>query len=777
MKQNEMKKKQLLVFAGFILFGLVGGMIMATQHIAALCGYDPALGNAFQIDTYTVYWPWSYFLWTHNPALATLIPDILHTGEKYIYLGAALGFGISYLITKNMSDDTTHGSADWSEFKEIKKMELASGDGVVLGINPFTHTLLTHNGPQHILLMAPTRSGKGICVIIPTLLTWRHSVFVTDVKGENFDLTGAFRKKILHQNVMKFEPLCADGSSARWNPLAEINFRTVEEVDDIQTLAETIANPEGTVQKDPYWNNSSVALLQGVILHLLYSYRREGRNLPTLTDIIRFLTKPEHEPEQVQNDNNNPSEIGLLGMDASEPRSEMTIKFDNMRRYPHISPEEFLSDDNVLQNIYGEYILDFTPYSQQLQCKITSLEELKANIRDRNIDWTAEPWCFLLVHPKVAECGSNLANLADQTRSGIISTTMTALKLYQNPVVQRNISCSDFCVQDLLDPEQEISLYLIIPAMALVDKLKPLCRLLINTILNKLIRDIDTPIVNDKLKAAAKIKKKQRLLLMLDEFPQFGNFPSIEMALAVCAGYGIKMCIVSQDINQLNKAYTANNSIMSNCHIHVYFTPNFDGNKTAKMISEQLGNKTIKAISRSQGRQESTTISSAGQPLMTPDEVSRLSADKEIVFMAGQRPIMGDKLRYYKHAGFRNRCLAKPLLSDSKTLITDFESLMAYHKKEAEARMEKAQQVLAAKKEEEKNNEDRIKAQQTNATPGSSAADGDAKKDAQGSTVCDDRTFADRERENRSVASTEEIEDELIAAAAEHSLQEEVKTE
>ena len=90
---------------------------------------------------------------------------------------------------------------------------------------------------------------------------------------------------------------------------------------------------------------------------------------------------------------------------------------------------------------------------------------------------------------------------------------------------------------------------------------------------------------------------KQRLLLMLDEFPQLGNLKSMELALAVCAGYGIKVCIAAQDVNQLNKEYTKDNSIASNCHVHIYFTPNLDsGAATAESISKNLGKKTISTV-------------------------------------------------------------------------------------------------------------------------------------------------------------------------------------
>ena len=63
----------------------------------------------------------------------------------------------------------------------------------------------------------------------------------------------------------------------------------------------------------------------------------------------------------------------------------------------------------------------------------------------------------------------------------------------------------------------------------------------------------------------------------------------MELALAVCTGYGIKVCIVAQDVNQLNKEYTKDNSNASNCHVHIYFTPNLDsGAATAESISKNL---------------------------------------------------------------------------------------------------------------------------------------------------------------------------------------------
>ena len=239
---------------------------------------------------------------------------------------------------------------------------------------------------------------------------------------------------------------------------------------------------------------------------------------------------------------------------------------------------------------------------------------------------------------------------------------------------------------------------------------------------------------------------------MLDEFPQLGNLKSMELALAVCAGYGIKVCIVAQDVNQLNKEYTKDNSIASNCHVHIYFTPNLDsGAATAESISKNLGKKTIKTVSHSDGGglgKGSNSESFTGRDLMTPDEVSHVSSERELVFVAGHRPIYGNKLRYYlqpffikrlamyqeiyiRERGYEaacakftkngkhdcERCILKykkpkgevpipcptyPLYSDSVTKVLSYEDLFAVNAGEKSERDEKALAVRLEKEYEER---------------------------------------------------------------------------
>ena len=736
----------------------------STQNVAFDCGYNELLGANLSIgDSVHIYPPYKFYVWQQDAALNGAIGEIIRRYAGYPYLGFLIGASVTYFCAKNMKVETSHGSAAFATAKEIdetglgmyeekpvteerelfgikykKKVRRVKKSGVVIGVNPYNKHLMLHDGVEHILLVAPTRSGKGVNTIIPTGLVWAHSIFFFDVKEELWQATAGYRQKVLGQKVMKFAPLVGDGSSARWNPLAEINFRTAEEISDVAMIVGIMVKPDGEKAggsgDSAFWDNSAAALITGVIMHLMYKHHKENLRLPCPTDIMSFLSSPD--------------------MDLKE-------LFTYMKNYPHISPEEFLELPdasgtprvNPLKEIYGEYVQNLRPFAKVFEGKkIKNLEDVRREtlelMQEEDIDWEGDddddenPFHILLTHPKVAECAANMLNGAEQTRASIMQTAQTALALYQNPVVQKNTEVSDFCIKDLLSPKDTVSLYLCMHSNE-VQTLKPLSRLLINTMLHKLVRDI-------KFDTSGGAKMKQRLLLMLDEFPQLGNLKSMELALAVCAGYGIKVCIVAQDVNQLNKEYTKDNSIASNCHVHIYFTPNLDsGAATAASISKNLGKKTIKTVSHSDGGglgKGSNSESFTGRDLMTPDEVSHMSSERELVFVAGHRPIYGNKLRYYLQPFFTERlsryqeiyihehgceeacakytkdgkhdcarcvkefkepqgkvaipCPTYPLYSDSVTKVLSYEDLFAVNASEKSERDEKARAVRLEKEYE-----------------------------------------------------------------------------
>jgi type IV secretion system protein VirD4 len=142
--------------------------------------------------------------------------------------------------------------------------------------------LLRHDGPEHVLCFAPTRSGKGVGLVVPTLLSWPHSVLVYDIKKENWALTAGWRRQF--SRVWRFEPTAPD--SLRFNPLLEIR-KGLSEVKDTQNIADILVDPTGEKETRDHWQTTAHALLTGAILHVLYAEEDKS-----LAGVAAFLSDP-----------------------------------------------------------------------------------------------------------------------------------------------------------------------------------------------------------------------------------------------------------------------------------------------------------------------------------------------------------------------------------------------------------------------------------------------------------------------------------------------------
>lgn len=175
---------------------------------------------------------------------------------------------------------TTYGSSRWAKPKEITNAKLFKPAGVFLG--RLKDRYLRHDGPEHVIAFAPTRSGKGVGLVIPTLLSWPHSAVIHDIKGENWTLTANWRSSFSH--CLLFDP--TNPLSAKYNPLLEVR-KGPHEVRDIQNIAYILVDPEGALERRNHWEKTSHALLVGVILHVLYAEEEK-----TLARVATFLSDP-----------------------------------------------------------------------------------------------------------------------------------------------------------------------------------------------------------------------------------------------------------------------------------------------------------------------------------------------------------------------------------------------------------------------------------------------------------------------------------------------------
>ena len=536
----------------------------ATQWTAAALAHQPELGAPwFVAFGWRVYPPPAFFWWWFS--FDAYAPEIFQTGAFIAVSGgfAAIMVAVAMSVwrARELKNAETYGSARWAARGEIDAAGLLGADGVVLG--RFGRDYLRHDGPEHVLCFAPTRSGKGVGLVVPTLLAWPGSAIVHDIKGENWQLTAGFRSR--HARVLLFDP--TNAASAAYNPLLEIR-RGAWEVRDVQNVADVLVDPEGSLEKRNHWEKTSHALLVGAILHVLYAGEDK-----TLAGVAAFL---------------------------SDPRQPIESTLRAMMTTPH------LGDAGV--------------------------------------------------HPVVASAARELLNKSANERSGVLSTAMSFLGLYRDPVVAQVTRACQWRISDLVEGERPATLYLVVPPSD-ISRTKPLIRLILNQIGRRLTEEL-TPKGN-----------RHRVLLMLDEFPALGRLDFFESALAFMAGYGLKAFLIAQSLNQIEKAYGPNNAILDNCHVRVSFATNDE--RTAKRISDALGTATeMRAMKNYAGHRLSPWLghlmvsrSETARQLLTPGEVMQLPAEDEIVMVAGVHPIRAKKVRYYRDRRFTDRVSSPPDLT------------------------------------------------------------------------------------------------------------------
>jgi type IV secretion system protein VirD4 len=268
----------LIVFAVILL-----GVWAATQWAAAMLAYQPQLGAPwFMLGELPLYRPWSLFgWWYHYEAYA---PEVFDKAGALAgasgFLGCAAAVGGSLWRARQSSLVTTYGSARWASEREVRAAGLLGERGVFLG--SFGGADLRHDGAEHVMAFAPTRSGKGVGLVVPTLLCWPGSAVIHDIKGENWELTAGWRSRFSH--CLLFNP--TDARSARYNPLLEVR-RGAHEVRDVQNIADILVDPEGALERRNHWEKTSHSLLVGAILHILYAEEEK-----TLARVATFLSDP-----------------------------------------------------------------------------------------------------------------------------------------------------------------------------------------------------------------------------------------------------------------------------------------------------------------------------------------------------------------------------------------------------------------------------------------------------------------------------------------------------
>ena len=435
------------------------GIIVSTQTFARMVGYNPrytdlpffVTGRKFLFidEGYPFFNPGLVFLNILAKGLTdSVIQSVILQSLFPLVLCAAISVATFFVISGIRGygldkNDRLYGTARWGTEKDVKDFGLSEEYGVVLAefqkakvrakVNPKDGSvqlrlireadLICLAGNTNVLMIAPTRSGKGVGSVIPTSLNFPWSVIFFDPKGELFNITSGFRSQF--STVLKFAPKNPDGVTVCFNPLEEVHLdkRIVSDVDlVIQNLFEEAKGGENSNAQ--FFNENAKDMIKTVILHVLTADNpdyAEKKNLPGAFEIMSLAAKP-----------------------SETDAAQSAAQGEQQKAGP---------GDRLFSEMFETAHL---------------------------LDGEEAPWLQTLI-----EAGAGrMLQMNPKVRSDVFSTVFSKLQLFSDPLIAHATGHSDFRLDDFVTSDVPLSLYLVVP-FAHVDVIAPVFKLLINFMLRR----------------------------------------------------------------------------------------------------------------------------------------------------------------------------------------------------------------------------------------------------------------------------------------------------
>ncbi len=462
-RPSERNRKVLYDLSNLLIPVIIAivGVIVSTQTFARMVGYDPkytdlpffVTGKKFLFidEGYPFYNPGLVYLNILSKGLTdSVIQSVILPSLFPLLLCAVLSvvtfFAISAIRGWHLNrNDRLYGTARWGTEKDVRDFGLAEKYGVVLAefqkadvrakINPKDGSvqlrlkkeadLICLAGNTNVLMIAPTRSGKGVGAVTPTSLNFPWSIIFFDPKGELFNITSGFRSKF--SVVLKFAPKNPDGVTVCFNPLEEVHLdkRIVSDVDlVIQNLFEEAKGGESS--NSQFFNENAKDMIKTTILHVLTADNpayADKKNLPGVFEIMSLASKPD---------------------ENATPQPQAAAQGEQQKAGP---------GEKIFREMFD------TPHL---------------------LDGEEAPWLQTLI-----EAGAGrMLQMNPKVRSDVFSTVFSKLQLFSDPLIAHATGHSDFRLDDFVTSDVPLSLYLVVP-FAHVDVIAPVFKLLINFMLRR----------------------------------------------------------------------------------------------------------------------------------------------------------------------------------------------------------------------------------------------------------------------------------------------------
>jgi type IV secretion system protein VirD4 len=538
---------------------IVAALYLAGALFLVLIKVNPAQVRIFSVIEY-----WQ-LCWDH-PRLRK--PLALATGAS---AGGLLVILPAALILAARPRRSLHGAARFATAAEIHRAGLtraADQPGILVGRHQ--GKFLSLSGQLSVMLSAPTRSGKGVGIVIPNLLNWPDSLVVLDIKGENFDITAGYREAC-GQEVYAFSPFDEHACSHRWNPLSTVRTGELHRVGDLLTIGQVFfPNDGGGTSSEAFFNDQARNLFLGLGLFLLET--------PELPRTIGEMLRQSSGKGQPLKDHLN----GQINLRREEGRP--------------------LSDECT-----------------------DALQRLLSN--------------------------------SDNTLSSVVATFNAPLIVFADAIVDAATSADDFPLEDLR--RRRISVYVRIPPNRL-GSARPLLNLFFSQLVS--LNTTHLPEQDPTLKL--------QCLLVNDEFTAMGRVGVITTAAAFLAGYNLRLLTVVQAMSQLDAVYGDKEArtFATNHGLQILYSPREQ--RDADEYSAMLGQFTETATSRGRSRSFSNhghssvsrNDSDQRRALLLPQEFKELGSERLVLILENCKPILGDKIRYFRDKAFKQRLLPAPLV-------------------------------------------------------------------------------------------------------------------
>lgn len=436
--RNTNPDKWFLVITSFCLINILGVIIASTNYIKTLAKINnpETMQKVYEIIGKPLIKSGTGIYYFYLPKWNVLLSVTSKLKNKFILTIISFSilslFSFMFLVKKRVR--TSQGSGRFGTYDDLKAVKkgkerisdinMLSDKGIVIG--EVGKKLLHENSNTHLALVIPTRGGKGIGYIIPTLVEgWFESVLVNDIKKENYELSAGYRAKEMEQIVYKFEPM--SDLSNKYNPLNEIRFETDKEIEDCRSIGLTIV---GEVKgNDPFWDTEAMGVISSMIMYVYYKKRTEDPNnskRATLTDAVRVLTNPNNDIQGIARN--------YLGIDEDGDALDST---------------DFRLSNEMIEKLKRVY---------QNSDDITLLDKG--------------------IHPFIANQYGYIANTSENTIKSVVATAKSKLAVFELPTVAKNLEDSDFSIIDLMNSKKAVSLYLVVKPKDL-GLLSPLLRVFV----------------------------------------------------------------------------------------------------------------------------------------------------------------------------------------------------------------------------------------------------------------------------------------------------------